>query len=144
MVFLLKELTLKLTVLFLFVFSNVFSQSDYARIDKNRNPQAEGFFHDLNKTKDTLILKSDRKINYLYSIDKNQQQDLNLLVDAKTYKLPLNKLRKGKHVFVVIQSPLRIVFVVHVLEEIPIVTKREVEIPDYVDTEEELTSSKHN
>ncbi|MCC1484109.1 hypothetical protein [Winogradskyella immobilis] len=123
---------------------NVFSQTEYARLDKNKNPQVEGFYHNLNKTKDTLILKSDRKINYLYSIDKSQNKDLNLLVDAKTYKLPLNKLGKGKHVFVAIQSPLRIVFVVHMLEEIPIGSKKVVTVLDYAIKEEELASSKHN
>lgn len=143
-VFLLKNFTLPLTVVLIIVtFSNVFSQVDYARIDKNKNTQAKDFFHDLNKTKDTLVLKSSRKINYLYSIDKSQRRDLNLLIDSKTYKLPLNKLGKGKHVFVAIQSPLRIVFVVHILEEVPIISKKVTHVSDII-TREDLASANNH
>ena len=35
------------------------------------------------------------------------------------YKFPLNKLPKGKHVLVAVQSPKRIVFVVKILKQIP-------------------------
>ena len=140
-----KNFTRTLIVILLTLAScSVFSQVEYARLDKNRNPQVEGFYHELNTTKDTLVLKSERKINYLYSIDKSQKRDLNLLVDAKSYKLPLNKLGKGKHVFVAIQSPLRIVFVVHMLEEIPVITKKVVSVSEYATREQELASSKHN
>lgn len=95
------------------------AQSQYAKIDRNRNIQAEGLFHDLNVTKDTLILQSDKKISYLYSINNDYGRELDFYIDATSYKLPLNKLSKGKHVFVAVQSPLRIVFVVHVLQDIP-------------------------
>lgn len=95
------------------------AQESYAKIDKNRNVRAEGLYHDLNKTKDTLILKSDKKISYLYSINKNDGREFDFYVDTTSYKLPLNKLSVGKHVFVAVQSPMRIVFVVHVLKDIP-------------------------
>jgi hypothetical protein len=141
----LKNFTLTLiTLLITLTFSNAFSQVDYARIDKNKNIQAEGFFHDLNKTKDTLVLKSDQKINYLYSIDKSQRRDLNLLINSKTYKLPLNKLGKGKHVFVAIQSPLRIVFVVHMLKEIPVITKKVTHVSDLITRKVDLASSENH
>lgn len=140
-----KNFTLTLiTLLITLTFSNAFSQVDYARIDKNKNIQAEGFFHDLNKTKDTLVLKSDQKINYLYSIDKSQRRDLNLLINSKTYKLPLNKLGKGKHVFVAIQSPLRIVFVVHMLKEIPVITKKVTHVSDLITRKVDLASSENH
>ncbi len=96
------------------------AQDDYARIDKNRNVQAKDLYHDLNKTKDTLILKSNKKISYLYSINKDYSRELDFYIDTTAYQLPLNKLSKGKHVFVAVQSPLRIVFVVHVLRDIPL------------------------
>lgn len=95
------------------------AQESYAKIDKNRNIQAEGLFHDLNKTKDTLILKSEKKISYLYSINKNYGREFDFYVDTTSYKLPLNKLSVGKHVLVAVQSPKRIVFVIHILKEIP-------------------------
>ncbi len=95
------------------------AQEQYAKLEKNRNIQAKGLIHKLNKTKDTLILTSDKKINYLYSVNKNQGRELDFYVDSTSYKLPLNKLAKGKHVLIAVQSPKRIVFVVKILKEIP-------------------------
>lgn len=100
-----------------------YSQTDYAKINKNKNVQAAGLFHDLNKTKDTLILKSDKKINYLYTANNKGKKGINTRIDATEYKLPLNRLQKGRNVFVAIQSPMRIVFVVNILKEIPIIDK---------------------
>ncbi len=101
-------------------FSFLQAQTAYAKIDKNRNVQAKDLYHDLNASKDTLILKSKKKINYLYSINKDYNRELDFYIDTTAYELPLNKLSMGKHVFVAVQSPLRIVFVVHVLKEIPV------------------------
>ena len=83
-------------------------------LKKNRNIQAKNLIHKLNKSKDTLILQSDKKINYLYSINKNLGRDFDVYVDTTYYELPLNKLPKGKHVLVAVQSPKRIVFVVKI------------------------------
>lgn len=115
-----------LVVILLFLLSYTLNaQEHYAKLEKNKNIQAKGLVHQLNKTRDTLILKSDKKINYLYSINKDYSRDLDVLIDATSYKLPLNKLKKGKHVFVAVQSPMRIVFVVKMLKEIP--TQEETE-----------------
>lgn len=95
------------------------AQEHYAKLEKNRNIQAKGLIHKLNASKDTLILKSDKKINYLYAINKDYGRDFDVYIDTTTYKLPLNKLSKGKHVFVAVQSPMRIVFVVKILKDIP-------------------------
>ncbi len=95
------------------------AQEHYATLEKNRNIQAEGLIHKLNKTRDTLILQSDTKINYLYSINKDYGRELDFYIDATSYKLPLNKLTKGKHVLVAVQSPKRIVFVVKILKDMP-------------------------
>lgn len=95
------------------------AQESYAKLEKNRNIQAKNLIHKLNKTKDTLILQSDKKINYLYSINKNYGRDFDVYLDTTYYELPLNKLPKGKHVFVAVQSPKRIVFVVKILRDIP-------------------------
>lgn len=95
------------------------AQEPYAKLEKNRNIQAKNLVHKLNKTKDTLILQSDKKINYLYSINKNYGRDFDVYVDTTYFELPLNKLPKGKHVLVAVQSPKRIVFVVKILKDNP-------------------------
>ncbi|RNC84973.1 MAG: hypothetical protein ED556_10400 [Winogradskyella sp.] len=95
-----------------------YAQKGRARIYKNKNVQASELYHDFNRTRDTLILKSDKKINYLYTAN-NSKEDVNVRVDSNSYKLPLNKLKKGRNVLVAIQSPLRIVFVVDILKEYP-------------------------
>ena len=95
------------------------AQEHYAKLEKNRNIQAKGLIHKLNNTRDTLILQSDTKINYLYSINKDYGRELDFYIDATSYKLPLNKLTKGKHVLVAVQSPKRIVFVVKILKDMP-------------------------
>lgn len=95
------------------------AQEHYAKLEKNRNIQAKGLVHKLNKTRDTLILTSDKKINSLYSINKDYSRDFEFNIDTTSFKLPLNKLVKGKHVLVAVQSPMRIVFVVRILKDIP-------------------------
>jgi hypothetical protein len=102
------------------------AQEQFAKLEINRNIQAKGLIHKLNKTKDTLILQSDQKINYIYSVNKNHGRDYDFYVDATSYKLPLNKLKKGKHVLVAVQSPKRIVFVVRILKDIPIIEPEDI------------------
>ncbi|MBC3844806.1 hypothetical protein H8K90_00305 [Winogradskyella echinorum] len=128
------RICLVLILVFLLSFT-LQAQEGYAKLEKNRNIQAKGLLHYLNKTKDTLILKSDKKINYLYSINKEYGRELDFLVDTTYYRLPLNKLSKGKHVFVAIQSPMRIVFVVRILKDIPKETPEEVIAEDIVAVE---------
>ena len=106
-------------ILFTSFATSSFSQRGSATIYKNTNIQASGLYHDFNRTKDTLILKSDKKINYLYTANNSETEEVNVRVDSNSYKLPLNKLKKGRNVLVAIQSPLRIVFVVEVLNEYP-------------------------
>ena len=102
------------------------AQESYAKLEKNRNIQAKGLIHQLNTTKDTLILKSDKIINSLYTINQNYSRELDFEIDSTAYKLPLNKLSKGKHVVVARQSPMQIVFVVKILKDIPKETPEEL------------------
>ena len=95
------------------------AQDNFAKIERNVNFRANGLVHKLNASKDTLILKSDKKIRYVYSINKNYKREIDLYAGANEYEVPLNKLSKGKHVFVVVQSPLRIIFVIKVLKDHP-------------------------
>ena len=109
-----------LVVVLLFLLSfTLNAQEHYAKLEKNRNIQAKGLIHQLNSTRDTLVLKSDKKINYLYSINKDYGREFDVLLDTTSYKLPLNKLSKGKHVFVAVQSSMRIVFVIKILKDFP-------------------------
>jgi len=105
------------------LYQNLFAQERFATIKKNVNFRASGLYHDLNKSKDTLLLKSDKKINHIYSINKHNKREINNFVNSNSYKLSLKNLSKGKHVFVVSQSPTLIVFVVHILKDLhPITT----------------------
>ena len=110
-----------ITILLLSFVTTAFAQNKNgrAKLIKNRNIQAAGLYHEFNKTKDSLVLKSDKKINYLYTANHNDDGKLSVLVDSNSYKLPLHKLKKGRNVLVAIQSPLKIVFVVEVEEEYP-------------------------
>ena len=100
------------------LFSNTVSaQTPFATLKKNVNVQAKGLYHELNATKDTLLLESDKKINYVYSINQNVKRELSFTVNANEFQVPLKDLSRGRHVFVVVQSPLRIVFVVNVLKD---------------------------
>ncbi len=110
-------LFLFLTASFLISFQNSNAQDNFALIEKNANIQANGLFHDLNKTRDTLLLRSNKKINYVYSINKSVKREVSYTVNSKSFKVPLKGLSKGKHVFVAVLSPLRIVFVIRILQD---------------------------
>lgn len=99
--------------------SHLFAQQDFAQIEKNTNIRARGLHHDLNVTKDTLILKGDTKINSIFSIHNNMKRDINSDVYATDYKVALRDINKGKHTFVVEQQSLKIVFVVRVFGDAP-------------------------
>jgi hypothetical protein len=95
----------------------VHAQQEFASLEKNVNIRASGLIHELNATKDTLILKSDKTIRYVYSINGEYQREIDDYAGSNSYKVPLTNLSKGKHVFVVSLSPLRIVFVVRILKD---------------------------
>lgn len=92
-------------------------KKDFALIEKNVNISANDLFHDLNKTKDTLILNGDKRIRNVYSINMLYKRETQELINANSAKVPLTHLSKGKHIFVVEQVPLKIVFVIRVLKD---------------------------
>ncbi len=98
---------------------DLYAQEHFATIEKNVNFRASNLFHGLNKTRDTLLLKSDKEINYVYSINEDNNREINYHVNANSFKVPLENLSKGKHVFSVVQAPLLIVFVVHIFKDSP-------------------------
>ncbi|MEZ4797486.1 MAG: hypothetical protein R2785_10000 [Flavobacteriaceae bacterium] len=101
--------------------SQLFAQHEFAKIEKNINVLASGLYHDLNTTKDTLVLKSDSKISYIYDIYNKMKHDINRHVYASDYKVSLRNLEVGKHMFVVVQDSLKIVFVVRIYGDEPTV-----------------------
>lgn len=121
--------------------TSVHAQEKFASIKKNVNNSANDLFHDLNETKDTLILRGNKNIRYVYSINKLYKRETNQLINANSAKIPLTHLTKGKHVFVVEQTPLKIVFVIKVLKDKALLnaaTKLDIKSDD------ELTASSHN
>ena len=85
-------------------------------IEKNSNISASDIFHDLNQTKDTLLLQSDKPITYVYSINAEYKREIDSYINKKEFKLSLSELSKGKHVLVVSQSSKKIVFVLHIYD----------------------------
>ena len=85
-------------------------------IKKNVNARAKSLHHDLNKTKDTLVLRSSKKMFRVYTVG-----DFGGVVDqylnTYEYEVPLKGLEKGKYVFVVDQSKMKIVFQVLIHED---------------------------
>ena len=111
--------TYLMTLVISFWFQNYNAQEDYAILRKNFNVSAKGLCHDLCKTKDTLILKSDKKIDYIYAINSRSKRELDTYVSENVLRIPLNGFTKGRHVFVVEQDKMNIVFAVQINETLP-------------------------
>ena len=107
---------LSLIVLPLLSFTS-YGQSYFALIEKNKNIEVKERIDKLSATNDTLILQSDKKIDALYTIYDDPTNELDFRINAKSHKLPLRDFKKGRHLFVAIQFPNQIVFVVEILKE---------------------------
>ncbi|MFD2552466.1 hypothetical protein ACFSQP_11620 [Bizionia sediminis] len=96
---------------------SVFGQTSYtAKIVKNTNISARTLVHELNTTKDTLLLASNSQINHIYSINEDFKREIDMHPFKKQYKLPLANFTKGKHVLVVSQDAKKIIFVVYITD----------------------------
>ena len=93
------------------------AQNDYAKLEKNVNQRAKALVHHLNTSKDTLVLQSEQFIKKVYSVSQSNTSEINLNVNTNFIEIPLNKLSKGKHVFVTVLPSMRIVFVVKILRD---------------------------
>ena len=107
---------------YLFLYSTLFlfsveAQQPFATLKKNVNSRASSLVHKLNKTKDTLILSSESSISKIYSINRQYKREIDETILANHYKLPLNKLSQGKHVMVVSQNRMKIVFVIWINQD---------------------------
>jgi len=117
----------------LFSFSKIFVHQTYAQekiavLEKNTNVLAKELHHDLNVTKDTIILKSKRRMHYVYSINSDNQREVDEFIQDYKFKIPVKKLSHGKHLFAVSYLQRKIIFVVRVYDpKTPFAGKRKGE-----------------
>lgn len=98
-------------------FQKLHAQKEFAILEKNHNFRAKDLSQELNTTKDTLVLNSTKTIDYVYAINSEYKREIDFYNNTNSLKIPLNQLSKGKHVFVVGNSKMQIVFVVRVLKD---------------------------
>ena len=99
------------------LFQKIYAQNPFAVLEKNKNTTVKDLHHELNTSKDTLLLKSNTRIDRVYSINKDIKREIDTIIFADNYNVPLVNLTKGKHVFVVEQNRKKIVFVIRVLRD---------------------------
>ncbi len=103
-----------LIVLLLVACNLIHAQGEFASIRKNINVLAKGLNHDLNKTKDTLKISSSDKFFRIYTIGDNNGA-VDQYLNTNTFEVPLRSFERGKYVFIVDQSKVKIVFTIFVL-----------------------------
>jgi len=95
-------------------FQKLHAQREFASIEKNFNVRAKDLSHELNASKDTLILNSSKTIDYVYTINHAYKREIEFYSNTNSMAIPLRLLSKGRHVFVVGTAKMQIVFVVRV------------------------------
>ncbi len=113
-------------------FQKLQAQKHFATIEKNYNVRAKDLSHELNATKDTLILQSPKIIDYVYAINTNYKREIDFYNNTNALKIPLHQLSKGKHAFVVGNQRMQIIFVVRVQKDngkLALVTNGELTVP---------------
>ena len=98
-------------------FQKLYAQKQFATIEKNFNTRAKDLLHELNHTKDTLILQSPKTIDYVYAINRDYKREIDFYNNTNALKIPLNQLSKGKHTFVVGNQKMQIIFVIRVQKD---------------------------
>ena len=98
-------------------FQKLHSQNQFATLEKNHNIRAKDLIHELNATKDTLLLNSLKSIDYVYAINSDYKREIDFYNNSNMLKVPLASLSIGKHVFVVGHDKMQIVFVIRVWKE---------------------------
>lgn len=96
----------------------LFSQKRKVTLRKNKNIQANKLKHFLNDAKDSLVLESSEKIDYIYTISRQYKREVNAYIFSKSYTLDTNRLSAGKHVVVVGQNGMKIVFVLYIEQDL--------------------------
>ncbi|MEZ4793671.1 MAG: hypothetical protein R2783_09465 [Gelidibacter sp.] len=98
-------------------FQKLHAQKEFAILEKNHNVRAKDLLQELSATKDTLILNSPKTIDYVYSINSEYKREIDFYNNTNSLKIPLNQLSKGKHVFVVCNQRMKIIFVVRIQKD---------------------------
>ena len=103
-----------LLIVSVFTTSQIMAQNRLITLEKNSNVLAKDLVHTLNKTKDSLLLRSNQKIHYIYSINSNNKKEIDQFIDRHEVMIPLDKLSSGKHVVAVSLLQRKILFVIRV------------------------------
>ena len=98
-------------------FQKLQAQKQFATLEKNHNIRAKDLVHELSASKDTLILNSSKTIDYVYAINSDYKREIDFYNNTNSLKIPLTRLSKGKHLFVVGNAKMQIIFVVRVLKD---------------------------
>ncbi len=98
---------------------SVEAQSNFVILEKNFNFRALDLVHELNATKDSLILKGTDKIRYVYSINEKYLREIDTYAGKKNFKVAINKLSEGKHVMVVSHHAKLVIFVLKIFNDEP-------------------------
>lgn len=93
-----------------------FSQEKFAVIEKNTNLVAKDLFHDLNRSQDTLILRSKGLMHRVYAINRQNKREVDEFINGDEIEIPIQDLSSGKHVFAVNYLQKIILFVVRVYD----------------------------
>ncbi len=100
-------------ITFVFASNLLNAQDDFASIQKNVNVLAKTLQHDLNTSKDTLILKGKNRIYRIYTVG-SYSGIIDKEVNGFDFEIPLTQLRKGLYTFAVDQRGKKIVFKIHI------------------------------
>lgn len=95
------------------------AQSNFVILEKNYNFRAVDLVHELNATKDSLILSGTDKIRYVYSINDKYLREIDTYAGRKDFKVAINGLSSGKHVMVVSHHAKLVVFVLKIFRDEP-------------------------
>ena len=122
-------LTLLFTISKVFI-HNGYAQEKIASIEKNNHVLANDLTHELNPTKDTIVLRSKRRMHYVYSLNKENKREIDEFVEDVKYNIPVSRLSQGKHLLAVSYEQRKIIFVVRVYDPKAsfVATKREEEV----------------
>jgi len=105
----------------LFAISKIFVHNSYAQekiaiVEKNNNVLAKDLSHELNASKDTLVLRSKHRMHYVYSVNSKNEREIDEFVEDVKINIPINRLSSGKHLFAVSYMQRKIIFVVRVYD----------------------------
>ena len=91
------------------------AQEDFASLRKNVNYRAKMLHHELNASKDTLILRSPNRMYRLYSVGDCKSK-IDEKIDDFEYRFPLRQLKIGRYLMVTQFNGVKVVFELNILQ----------------------------